>query len=204
MAFYNQKMNMEVQEKMLEYVCQNLAKNHADLLQSLGREPEKLKAVRTPFKRMMYSEAVELAQKRGANIKMGQDIGADEEALLTKDEDKPIFVTNFPKDIKAFYMREDPDNLGTVLNADVLAPEGHGEIIGGSERIWELDELMARMKQEKLQVKDYQWYVDLRKYGTFPHSGYGLGIERLVKWTLGLDHIRDAIPFPRVVNRVYP
>ncbi|MFA6214555.1 MAG: asparagine--tRNA ligase [Candidatus Micrarchaeia archaeon] len=204
MAFYSQKMNMEVQEKMLEHVCQNLADRHADILQVLGREPEKLKAVRTPFKRMMYTDAVELAQKRGANIKMGQDIGADEEALLTKDEDKPIFVTNFPKDIKAFYMREDPENPGTVLNADVLAPEGHGEIIGGSERIWELDELLARMKAENLQMKDYQWYVDLRKYGPFPHSGYGLGIERLVKWTLGLDHIRDAIPFPRVINRVYP
>jgi asparaginyl-tRNA synthetase len=153
---------------------------------------------------MLYSDAVELAQKKGANIKMGQDIGADEEALLTKDEDKPVFVTNFPKDIKAFYMREDPDVPGTVLNADVLAPEGHGEIIGGSERIWELDELLARMKAENLQMKDYQWYVDLRRYGPFPHSGYGLGIERLVKWTLGLDHIRDAIPFPRVINRVYP
>ena len=204
MAFYSQKMNMEVQEKMLEYVCQNLADKHADILQSLGREPEKLKAVRTPFKRIMYADAVELAQKRGANIKMGQDIGADEEALLTKEEDKPIFVTNFPKDIKAFYMREDPDNPGTALNADVLAPEGHGEIIGGSERIWELDELLGRMKEQNLQMKDYQWYVDLRKYGPFPHSGFGLGIERLVKWTLGLDHIRDAIPFPRVKNRVYP
>jgi len=204
MAFYSQKMNMEVQEKMLEYVCQNLAQKNADILQTLGREPEKLKAVRTPFKRMMYADAVELAQKRGANIKMGQDIGADEEALLTKEEDKPIFVTNFPKNIKAFYMREDPDNPGTVLNADVLAPEGHGEIIGGSERIWELDELLGRMNAEGLQMKDYQWYVDLRKYGSYPHSGFGLGLERLVKWTLGLDHIRDAIPFPRVINRVYP
>jgi asparaginyl-tRNA synthetase len=204
MAFYNQKMNMEVQEQMLEYVCQKMADSHYDLLQSLGREPEKLKAVRAPFKRLMYSDAVELAQKKGANIKMGQDIGADEEALLTKEEDKPIFITNYPKDIKAFYMREDPENKGTVLNADMLAPEGHGEIIGGSERIWELDELLGRMKEQNLNMKDYEWYVDLRRYGPFPHSGFGLGIERLVKWTLGLDHIRDAIPFPRVINRVYP
>ena len=204
MAFYNQKMNMEVQEKMLEYVCQKLAADNADLLQAIGREPEKLKAIRAPFKRMTYEDAVELAIKKGANIKIGQDLGADEEALLTKDEDKPIFVTNFPKDIKAFYMREDPDNPGTVLNADCLAPEGHGEIIGGSERIWEYAELMARIKENNLNPKDYEWYVDLRRYGPFPHSGFGLGIERLVKWTLGLDHIRDAIPFPRTINRVYP
>jgi len=204
MAFYNQKMNMEVQEKMLEYVAQKLVKENSDILTALGRDIDKLKAVKTPFKRMMYQDAVELAQKRGANIKMGQDIGADEEALLTKDEEKPMFVTNFPCDIKAFYMREDPDNPGTALNADVLAPEGHGEIIGGSERIWELPELMKRIKEQKLHEKDYQWYIDLRKYGAFPHSGFGLGIERLVKWTLGLDHIRDAIPFPRTINRVYP
>ena len=204
MAFYNQKMNMEVQEKMLEYVCQKLASDNADLLQAIGREPEKLKAIRTPFKRMTYEDAVELAIKKGANIKVGQDLGADEEALLTKEEDKPIFVTNFPKDIKAFYMREDPDNPGTVLNADCLAPEGHGEIIGGSERIWEYAELMQRINENNLNPKDYEWYVDLRRYGPFPHSGFGLGIERLVKWTLGLDHIRDAIPFPRTINRVYP
>jgi len=204
MAFYSQKMNMEVQEKMLEYVCQNLADKHADILQSLGREPEKLKAVRAPFKRMMYADAVELAQKLGANIKMGQDIGADEEALLTKDEDKPIFVTNFPKDIKAFYMREDPDNLGTALNADVLAPEGHGEIIGGSERIWELDELLGRMKEQNLQMKDYQWYVDLRKYGSFPHSGFGMGIERAVAWISGATHLRECIPYPRMLYKIYP
>jgi asparaginyl-tRNA synthetase len=204
MAFYNQKMNMDVQERMVEYVAQKLAANHLDLLGTLNRDPEKLKSVRAPFKRMTYHDAVELAIKKGANIRMGQDLGADEEALLTKDEDRPLFVTNYPKDIKAFYMREDPDNPGTVLNGDMLAPEGHGEMIGGSERIWELDELLARMKEQNLQEKDYAWYLDLRRYGPYPHSGFGLGIERLVKWMLGLDHIRDAIPFPRVVNRVYP
>jgi asparaginyl-tRNA synthetase len=204
MAFFDQKMNMELQERMLEYVAQKMADNHADLLLSIGREPEKLKAVRAPFKRISYEEAVEIAAKRGANIKLGQDLGADEEALLTKEEDKPVFVTNFPKAIKAFYMREDPQHPGTVLNADCLAPEGHGEIIGGSERIWDYDELMARIKENNLNPKDYEWYIDLRRYGSFPHSGFGLGIERLVKWLLNLDHIRDAIPFPRTINRVYP
>ncbi|MCX8195134.1 MAG: OB-fold nucleic acid binding domain-containing protein, partial [Candidatus Micrarchaeota archaeon] len=119
MAFYNQKMNMELQERMLVFVCQKMAQNHAELLQALGREPEALKKVKAPFKRITYQEAVELAKKRGANIKMGQDIGADEEAILTREEEKPLFVTNFPKEIKAFYMREDPSNPGTVLNADV-------------------------------------------------------------------------------------
>ncbi|MBM3229751.1 asparagine--tRNA ligase, partial [Candidatus Parvarchaeota archaeon] len=176
MAFYNQKMNMELQEKMLETVCQKMAANHADILQALGRDPDKLKAVKAPFMRMTYEDAVELAIKKGANIKMGQDIGADEEALLTCEEEKPIFVTNFPKDIKAFYMREDPENPGTVLNADCLAPEGHGEIIGGSERIWNYDELMARIKENNLNPKDYGWYIDLRRYGSYPHSGFGLGI----------------------------
>jgi asparaginyl-tRNA synthetase len=204
MAFYSQKMNMQLQERMLEYVAQKMADKHADLLSAVGREPEKLKAIRAPFKRLAYEEAVEIAIKRGANIKKGQDLGADEEALLTKDEEKPVFVTNFPSDIKAFYMREDPDHPGTVLNADVLAPEAHGEIIGGSERIWEYDELMAKIKANNLNPQDYGWYIDLRRYGPFPHSGFGLGIERLVKWMLNLDHIRDAIPFPRTINRVYP
>lgn len=203
MAFYNQKMNMDLQERMLVYVAQKMAEKHAELLTALGRQPEALKKVKGPFKRITYQDAVELAIKLGANIKMGQDIGADEEALLTKDEEKPIFITNFPKDIKAFYMREDPDYPGTVLNADCLAPL-HGEIIGGSERIWELPELMSRVKENNLNPKDYEWYIDLRRYGSYPHSGFGLGIERLVKWMLNLDHIRDAIPFPRTMNRVYP
>jgi asparaginyl-tRNA synthetase len=204
MAFYNQKMNMQLQEDMLVHVCQKMAANHPDILQAVGRDPDQLKKMKGPFRRITYEDAVETAIKRGANIKMGQDIGADEEALLTKGEDKPIFVTNFPKAIKAFYMREDPDNPGTVLNADVLAPEGHGEIIGGSERIWEYDELMARISEQKLDPQDYYWYIDLRKYGPFPHSGFGLGIERLVKWMLNLGLIRDAIPFPRTINRVRP
>lgn len=204
MAFYSQKMNMELQEKMLEYVAQKMAKEHSDILEAVGRKPEALKAVRAPFKRMTYEDAVELAVKRGANMRQGQDIGADEEALLTKDEDKPVIITNFPIGLKAFYMREDPAHPGTALANDILAPEGHGEIIGGSERIWEHDELMKRIKENKLNRKDYEWYIDLRKYGSFPHSGFGLGIERLVKWMLGLEHIRDAIPFPRTINRVYP
>jgi asparaginyl-tRNA synthetase len=204
MAFYNQEKNMELQEQMIEHVCQDLAQNQAGLLEALGQTPERLKAVKGPFPRMSYEKAIEKCREMGCQIEYGQDMGADEEALLTKDLTKPLFVHNPLKAFKAFYMREDPAHPGTVLAADLLAPSGHGEIIGGSERIWQADELKARMAEQNLPMADYQWYVDLREYGSVPHAGFGLGIERLVKWTLGLDHIRDAIPFPRTINRVYP
>ncbi len=205
MAWYNQKMNMELQEDMVEYVVQKMIKNHPQLLEACGRKPDDLKQVKAPFPRLDYEDAVEMVNKLGGKMKKGEDFGADEEAVLTKEYDVPVFVHNFPKDIKAFYMREDPDKPGTVLNNDLLAPHGHGEIIGGSERIWEVDELITRMKEFKLDPEgDMKWYVDLRRYGSVPHSGFGLGIERLIKWILDLDHIRDAIPFPRTITRCYP
>ena len=204
MAFYNQKMNMQLQEEMIVHVCHDLGKNHADLLTDIGRDPEKLLAVRGPFPRISYEKAIEKCKELGCKIEYGQDLGADEEAVLTKDAAQPIFIHNHLKAFKAFYMREDPNAPGTVLSADLLAPEGHGEIIGGSERIWDKDELLARMNEQNLPLADYQWYLDLREYGSVPHSGFGLGIERLSKWMFGLDHIRDAIPFPRTINRVYP
>ena len=204
MAFYDQKMNMELQENMVQYAVDKMVKGHPELLKACGRDPADLEKVRVPFDRLDYAKAVDMVNELGGKMEHGQDFGADEEAILTKSAVKPIFVHNFPKDIKAFYMREDPAKPGTVLNADLLAPAGHGEIIGGSERIWKYDELEARMKEQNLDVKDYQWYMDLRRYGSVPHSGYGLGIERFVKWMLNLDHIRDTIPFPRTITRCYP
>ncbi len=206
MAWYDQKMNMELQEQMVEYAVQKMVKNHSELLTACGRDPETLAKIKVPFPRLDYAKAIDKVNELSGSEKMkyGDDFGADEEAILTKQYDVPLFVHNFPKDIKAFYMREDPKKPGTVLNNDLLAPAGHGEIIGGSERIWELDELLGRMKEQNLAEKDYQWYVDLRRYGAVPHSGYGLGIERLVKWILNLDHIRDTIPFPRTITRCYP
>ncbi len=204
MAFYDHKMNMEVQEKMVEYVAHKLAENHGDLLREIGRDPADLLAIKAPFKRMTYEEAIERVNELGGKMEYGEDFGADEEYILTKDLKAPIFLTNFPKEIKAFYMREDPNKPGTVLNDDMLAPEGYGEIIGGSERVWKYDELLARMKENNMKIEDYQWYLDLRKYGSVPHSGFGLGVERFIMWLLKLDHIRDTIPFPRVINRVYP
>lgn len=204
MAFYDQKMNMDLQERMVHHVVSNMVKHHPELLKACGRDPLDLEKVTLPFDRLDYSKAVDRVNELGGKMNHGEDFGADEEALLTKDTFKPLFIHNFPKDIKAFYMREDPKKPGTVLNADLLAPQKHGEIIGGSERIWHYDELITRMKEQNLKIEDYQWYVDLRKYGSVPHSGFGLGVERLVKWTLNLDHIRDTIPFPRTINRCYP
>ncbi len=206
MAFYDQKMNMELQEQMVQYAVEKMLKEHPDLLKAAGRDPLDLEKVKAPFDRLDYAKAVDKVNELGGKMEHGQDFGADEEAILTKTEVKPIFVHNFPKDIKAFYMREDPAKPGTVLNSDLLAPAGHGEIIGGSERIWKYDELIERMKEQGLDkdLADYEWYLDLRRYGSVPHSGFGLGVERFVKWMLNLDHIRDAIPFPRTITRCYP
>ncbi len=204
MAFYDQKMNMDLQEKMVQYAVEKMVKEHPELLKACGRDPLELEKVLAPFERMDYAKAVDRVNELGGKMAHGEDFGADEEAILTKEAIRPMFVHNFPKDIKAFYMREDPKKPGTVLNSDLLAPAGHGEIIGGSERIWQYDELVTRMKEQNLDIKDYQWYVDLRKYGSVPHSGFGLGVERFVKWMLNLDHIRDAIPFPRTITRCYP
>ena len=195
---------MQLQEDMIVYLCQNLAKRHPQLLQDVGRNPDDLLKIKGPFKKISYKEAIDKCQSLDLKIEYGQDLGADEEFELTKELSKPIFVHNHLKKFKAFYMREDPKDPETVLSNDLLAPQGHGEIIGGSERIWQEDELIQRMKEQNLPIEDYQWYIDIRKYGSVPHAGFGLGIERVVKWTLNLEHIRDAIPFPRVINRCYP
>jgi asparaginyl-tRNA synthetase len=204
MAYYDHEMNMALQEKMVEYVVQKMVSEQPELLNKCGRDPIDLEKVRGPFEKIEYKVAVDRVNELGGKMEWGEDFGADEEALLTKELEKPMFVHKYPKNIKAFYMKEDPKNPELVLNNDLLAPRGHGEIIGGSERIWDYEELIARMKSQNLKIEDYQWYVDLRKYGSVPHSGYGLGIERFVKWILNLNHIRDTIPFPRTINRCYP
>jgi asparaginyl-tRNA synthetase len=137
-------------------------------------------------------------------VKWGEDLGAPDEALISEDYDLPVFVYNYPKKVKAFYMKENPENPETVLCDDLLAPEGYGEIIGGSQREDDLDRLLARIREEKLPEDAYGWYLDLRRFGTFPHSGFGLGLERTVAWITGRRHIRELIPFPRLINRLYP
>ncbi len=204
MAYFDHKMNMDHQEKMIQHVVGKMIKEHPELLKACGRDPLELEGVMKTFERIEYKEAVERVNELGGKMEYGEDFGADEEAVLTKDEERPLFVEKFPAKVKSFYMEEDPNNPELVLCNDLLAPKGHGEIIGGSERIWEYDKLLDKMKAENLNLDDYQWYLDLRKYGSVPHSGYGLGIERLVKWMLNLDHIRDTIPFPRTITRCYP
>ena len=200
-AFFDNEDNMLLQEQMIEFVAQRLAKS--PLLRNFNRTAEELKEVKAPFHRLSYDKAIEKLQELGSNVEWGDDFGVEHEGLLTKELHKPLFVHDWPLKAKPFYM-EPADDGEHVKNADVLAPQGHGEIIGGSERIWEYDKLVQRMKEQDLNLKDYAWYLDLRKYGSVPHSGFGLGIERLVKWLLNLEHIRDAVPFPRVINRAYP
>lgn len=153
---------------------------------------------------MSYSEAMDELQRKGCDVSWGSDLGAVEERELTKDKEQPVFVVNYPKELKPFYMKENPDDARTYKNSDLLAPEGYGEIIGGSERETDNALLIERLKDVGENMENYQWYLDLRKYGSVPHSGFGLGLERTVTWVCKLEHIRDAIPFPRTIARVYP
>ncbi|PIO05889.1 asparagine--tRNA ligase [Candidatus Micrarchaeota archaeon CG08_land_8_20_14_0_20_59_11] len=197
-AYFDNEDNIRLQEEMISYAAQTFARKNTDLLVHFNRKPEELLVVEPPFERMSYEEAI-----KKCGLKYGDDFGAPDEVTLTKELDKPLFVKNFPKEMKPFYMAIAPDGKH-ALNSDLLAPRGHGEIIGGSQREWEYDKLVSRMKAEGLNMKDYEWYLDLRRYGSVPHSGFGLGVERLVKWMLNLEHIRDAVAFPRVINRAYP
>jgi len=210
MAFYDWKQNMEVQEKLVSYVANKLAEEGEDILAELKVDRSSLLKIKPPFKRITYEKALEKLNEKGSKLKWGDDFGVPEEKLLTEDEEKPIFVTGWPKEIKAFSAMVDPKDPRTVLSADMEAPHGHGEIIGGTEREWRLDMVLKRMreiekiKHVKFNMKSYDWWLDLRRYGSVPHSGFGMGMERLIKWLLNLDHIRDAIPFPRMSNRLFP
>ena len=204
MAYFDNAKNMKLQESLVSYVANKMAKEDEEVLAKLDVNVEDLKRVKPPFKRVSYEEALDILNQKGAKKQWGDDLGVEDERLLTSEEEKPIFVYNWPKEIKAFYMPINPKDPRTVLCSDMQAPKGNGEIIGGSERIWKLDELVERMKEMKLNLDNYSWYIDLRRYGSVPHAGFGLGTERLLKWLLNLEHVRDAIPFPRVINRVKP
>ena len=173
-------------------------------LKRLERDVSKLESVRKPFPRFNYRDAVGILQKKGFEVKFGDDFGGDEETALAADFDRPIMVTRYPASIKAFYMQPDPQDPEVVLGLDMLAPEGYGEIIGGSQRIHDHDLLLARIRQHDLPLEAFQWYLDLRKYGTFPHAGFGMGLERFVAWMSGVPHLRETIPYPRMLYRIYP
>ncbi len=196
---------MRVVEELVKQVLERVLEERRRELENLGRSLEPLKrAVEERFPAIRYDEAIEILQKKGVEIEWGDDMGADEERELTKEFETPFFVTHFPKQIKAFYMKLDPEDPRLALGFDLLAPEGYGEIVGGSQREDDYDTLLSRILEEGLDPEDYDWYLDLRKYGTVPHSGFGLGLERLVMWIAGLDHIRDATPMPRYRGRIKP
>jgi len=204
MAFYDSADNMRLQEEFVAYVVQRALERRMPELKELERDTSKLETIVAPFPRLSYSQAVQRLQAKGSPITWGMDLGAEDETLLVADYDRPVFVHDYPKEAKAFYMKENSADPRTVLCDDLLAPEGYGEIIGGSQREDDYDKLRQRILDEGLSVEAYGWYLDLRKYGTFVHSGFGLGLERVVAWVCGLPHIREAIAFPRMMNRLRP
>jgi asparaginyl-tRNA synthetase len=203
-AFNDSDANMRLQESFVSYIVARVLERRKAELAELERDTAPLERVRPPFPRISYTDAVARLNQLGSDITWGHDLGGDDETLLARDYDRPVFVYNYPREVKAFYMKENPADPRTVLNNDCLAPEGYGEIIGGSQREDDFDKLLARIVGQGLDPEAYRWYLDLRKYGTFVHSGFGLGIERTVAWIAGIPHIREAIAFPRQIHRLYP
>ncbi|MFH1173172.1 MAG: asparagine--tRNA ligase [bacterium] len=203
-AFVEHEENLKIQEAMVCHIVQKVLKENQAELKILERDVKALENIKAPFYKITYAEAVKKLQELGSDIKQGDDFGADDETRLTKEYDKPIFVEKFPSAIKAFYMKRDPGDESVALCADLLATEGYGEIIGGSQREDSYEELLKRLKEHKLPEKEFEWYLDLRKYGSVPHSGFGIGLERTVAWVCGLPHVRETIPFPRMLNRLRP
>ncbi|NVM29701.1 MAG: asparagine--tRNA ligase [Candidatus Helarchaeota archaeon] len=201
--FCDLNQNIEIQEQLVSHMLNRIAKEKSAELNFLGRDPSEL-MISPPFDRISYTEAIEELDSIGHKIEWGQDLGAEDERALTINRKTPLFVYNYPREAKAFYHKPDPNNPKVVNCADCLAPEGHGEIIGGGQRIHDTNELLKCIEDDGLDPKDYEWYIDLRKYGTIPHAGFGLGMERVVKWICKLENIRDTIPYPRTIRRVYP
>lgn len=203
-AWADSNDNMVLQEQFVSHIVARCLDRRREELKELERDTAPLERVVPPFPRISYTDAVAYLAGQGQPITWGQDIGGDEETVLARRYDRPVFVFNYPRGIKAFYMKENPEDPRTVLNNDCLAPEGYGEIIGGSQREDDHDRLLARIRAQGLDEKAYGWYLDLRKYGTFVHSGFGLGVERTTAWICGIPHIREAIAFPRQIHRLYP
>ncbi|PSR29766.1 asparaginyl-tRNA synthetase [Sulfobacillus thermosulfidooxidans DSM 9293] len=204
MAFCEFEENLMWQEQLVSYIVQYVLETRHNELQTIERDITRLQQVKPPFPRITYNEALERLRSVGFDLKWGEDMGAPHETALAEMFDRPVFVTHFPVSLKAFYMQPDPQNPELALAADMLAPEGYGEIIGGSQRIHDLALLEERIRQHHLDPAVYSWYIDLRRYGSVPHSGFGMGLERVVAWICGLDHVRETIPFARTLNRLWP
>ncbi len=203
-AFYTLEDVMGLAEGLVSYVVSQVLANRRQELQTLERDVTPLAAVTAPFPRLSYGEAIARLYDLGKEMAWGEDFGGDEETLISQMFDRPVLVHRYPRSCKAFYMEADPDAPDLALCVDMLAPEGYGEIIGGSQRVADLSTLLARLEEHHLPREPLEWYLDLRRYGSVPHSGFGLGIERLVAWLCGLKHVREAIPFPRLLDRLYP
>ncbi|HET7629297.1 MAG TPA: asparagine--tRNA ligase [Bacillales bacterium] len=204
MAFVEHEESLEIQENYVSYVVQSVLKNCSMELKALDRDTSALEKVKAPFPRITYDEAIEWLNENGYDIAWGEDFGAPHETAIAEKYDKPVFITHYPTKIKAFYMQPDKNRADVALCADLIAPEGYGEIIGGSERISDPDLMKQRYDEHQLSGDAYKWYLELREYGTVPHSGFGLGLERTVAWIAGVEHVRETIPFPRLLNRLYP
>lgn len=205
MAFYEHEDSLKVQEEYVSFIVQSVLKNCSLELKTLGRDISKLENIKAPFPRISYDDAIKFLNEKGFDdIKWGDDFGAPHETAIAESYDKPVFITHYPKAIKPFYMQPHPDRDDVVLCADLIAPEGYGEIIGGSERIHDYDLMKQRLEEHNLEMDAYKWYLELRQYGSVPHSGFGLGLERTVAWISGVEHVRETIPFPRLLNRLYP
>ncbi len=209
-AFMTHDENLRLQENLVAHVVQRVLRKRAADLVTIGRDTARLEQVTPPFDRITYDEAIDLLRRvhqpedEWQPLAWGEDFGAPHEAAITAEFDKPVFVERYPVGVKAFYMQPDPARPEVVLNADLLAPEGYGEIIGGSERIHDPELLRRRFEEHRLDPDTYGWYLDLRRFGTTPHAGFGLGVERVVAWICGLDHVRETIPFARLLNRLHP
>lgn len=205
MAWMHQDESLDIQERYLAYMAKQVLENNEYELKILGRDPEKLRpTTEGNFTRLSYDDAIKMLQEAGRDIKWGDDFGAPDEGYISEQFDRPVFIVNYPTTIKPFYMKKNPDNPKEYLCADVIAPEGYGEIFGGSEREGNYEILKQQIEEAGLNLEDYQWYLDLRKFGGVPHSGFGMGFERTIAWICKLDHIREAIPFPRLINRMQP
>jgi len=204
MAYFDLEMDMDLAEDFVEAIVQSVVKNNRHELEVLERDISKLENIKKPFPRMTYTEAVEFLKSKGREFEWGDDFGAEEETVISENFDKPVMIHRYPAECKAFYMKQDPENPKLAKCVDMLAPEGIGEIIGGGQREDDLDILLAKIKEHDLPQEAFEWYLDLRRFGSVPHSGFGLGIERTVGWLCGLHHVRETIPFPRMMERLRP
>lgn len=203
-AWYHLEDVMDLAESLIVFMVERIMERRAGDLAILERDLKKLEAVKKPFPRITYDQALELLKPKNGDIKWGDDFGGDEETALSQNFDRPVIIHRYPSEVKAFYMANDPERPELALGVDIIAPEGFGEIVGGGEREWRYDTLLEKIKKHKLSPEVFQWYLDLRRYGSVPHAGFGLGIERTIAWICGVHHVRETIPFPRMLERIYP